>query len=71
MVARVGGDLPLHPVGDGEAVIGAGDLVKAVEQDQAAAAAQLALPPAARLAARRVAYGGPHDGRAARSPGRR
>ena len=56
----VGGDLPLDPVRHGEAVLGAGDLVQAVEQDQAPAAAQLALPPAVGLAARRAADRGPH-----------
>ena len=60
MVARVSGDLPLDPFGHGEAVVGAGNLVQAVEQDQAPAAAQLALPPAAwfpaRPAADRVSY---------------
>ena len=60
VVAGVGGDLPLDPVGHGAAVLGAGHLVKAVEQDQAPAAAQLALPPAAGLLARGAADRGPH-----------
>ena len=71
VVARVGGDLPLDPVGHGEAVVGAGDLIKAVEQDQAPAAAQLALPPAAWFLARPRRRPRPVRRPAARSPGRR
>ena len=54
-VAGIGRDLPLDPVGHGAPVLGACQLVKAVEQRQAPAAAQLALPPAARLLARGAA----------------
>ena len=61
MVAWVGGDLPFNPAGHGAAVLRPGDLVQAVEQDQAAAPAQLTLPPATRLLARRAADRGPHD----------
>ena len=64
MVARVGGDLPLHPVGHGEAVVGPGDLVQAVEQDQAPAAAPAGAPtsrpapcPAASPTAARIDVG--------------
>ena len=61
VVARIGGDLPLDPVGNREAVVVSGDLIKAVEQDQAPAAAELALPPATGFLARRAADRGPYD----------
>src|SRR6516162_2622022 len=46
VVTWVSGDLPLDPVGHREAVVGAGNLIQAVEQDQAPAVAQFTLPPA-------------------------
>ena len=49
VVARMGVDLPLDPASHREAVLGAGDLIEAVEQDQAASRVELALPPAAVL----------------------
>src|SRR6516165_9884263 len=61
VVARVSGDLPLDPVGHSEAVVGAGNLIQAVEQDQAPAAAQLALPPAAWFLAWAAADRVPYD----------
>jgi hypothetical protein len=39
VVTRVSGDLPLDPVSHSAAVVGAGNLIQAVEQDQAPAAA--------------------------------
>jgi hypothetical protein len=53
----VSGHLPLDPVGHGEPVVGAGDLIQPIEQDEAPAAAQLALPPAAGFLARLAADG--------------
>ena len=61
VVVGVGGDLPLDPFGDGEPVLGPGDLVEAVQQDQAPAALQLALPPAAGFLPRPDADRGPDD----------
>ena len=59
VVVGVRGDLPPDPFGHREAVVGPGDLVQAVEQDQAPAPFQLPFPPAARFSARRAADGGP------------
>jgi len=39
VVTRVSGDLPLNPVSHSAAIVGAGNLIQAVEQDQAPAAA--------------------------------
>src|SRR5262249_29120065 len=60
-VTRVSGDLPLDPVSHGDAVVGSGDLIQAVEQDHAPATAQLALPPAAWFPARPAAHRVPYD----------
>ena len=59
VVVGVGRDLPPDPVGHGQAVIGPGDLVQAVEHDQAPAPLQLALPPAAGFSPRPGADRGP------------
>ena len=47
VVTRVSGDLALDPIGHSEAVVDVRNLIKAIEQDHALAAAELALPPAA------------------------
>src|ERR1017187_2596448 len=51
VVSRIAADQPLYPCSDGAAVFLACDLIEAVQQDHALAAAQLPLPPAIGLAA--------------------
>src|SRR5579872_7304817 len=61
VVTWISGDLLPDPVGHGDPIVSTGDLIQAVEQDQAPAAAQLAPPPAAGLPAGPAAHRVPDD----------
>jgi hypothetical protein len=61
VVVRVSGKLLVNPIGHSEAVVCVGNLVEAIEEDDAPAASKLALPPAARFLARAATDGVPYD----------